>query len=59
MNRLQTIFSRAALTEDDVVLLRAVCAAVIKPRTQWLESVKEAGASEAPDAGRWHAGKDR
>lgn len=59
MDRLRTIFSRASLTEDDVVLLRAVCAAVIRPRTQWQESVKEAGASEAPDTGRWHAGKDR
>ena len=29
----RTIFSRASLTEDDVVLLRAVCAAVIRPRT--------------------------
>lgn len=59
MDRLRTIFSRASLTEDDVVLLRAVCAAVIRPRTQWQESVKETGASEAPDTGRWHAGKDR
>ena len=59
MDRLRTIFSRASLTEDDVVLLRAVRAAVIRPRTQWQESVKETGASEAPDTGRWHAGKDR
>ena len=55
--RLRTVFGRAALTEEEVVLLRAVCAAVIRPRRR-SDSYWQPGERPARAAG-WKAGRDK
>lgn len=55
MERLRTILERAAPTDEEVVLLRAVCAAMVKPRTR-RTAPGEAAASEAASEG-WKAGR--
>ena len=57
MQRLRTLFARAQPTEDEIVLLRAVCAAVLRPRRRTEAFWQEAQRREKPDG--WTAGKDK
>lgn len=55
MERLRTLFDRAAPSDDEVVLLRAICAAVIRPRKARPGLPPRAAEPE----GGWKAGRAR
>lgn len=58
MERLRTIFDRAAPSDEEVVLLRAICAAVVKPRTKRIASApQELDAAPASGEDSWKAGR--
>ena len=59
MERLRTIFDRAAPSDEEVVLLRAICAAVVKPRTKRIASPAPQGPGAAAASGEdgWKAGR--
>ncbi|MCI5850443.1 MAG: RNA methyltransferase [Sutterellaceae bacterium] len=54
--RLRTILDRATPTDDEVVLLRAVCAAILKPRTAWQKKETEDRRPAKAEKG-WKAGR--
>ena len=59
MERLRTIIDRAAPSDEEVVLLRAVCAAVVKPRTRRPAAALDGAARTADPDGGWKAGRAR